>query len=135
MDASARTRAVHLLHFLASGTENPPEYQLTFEKYLCGMGLLSPVPRFIHLSEAMKEESEKLLRAAIGHWKALKRTSPAGLREGFLQRPGKLLLDDFQHRLIIESKAHDVLLNYLPWGYGIIHIPWLKQPLIVDWVA
>ena len=134
-DASARTQAIHLLHYLAAGEESPPEYLLTFEKFLCGADLLTPVPRFLPLSEPMQEESEKLLQAAIGHWQALKRTSPAGLREGFLQRPGKLLLSSFQNRLVIESKAHDVLLNYLPWGYGIIKLPWLKQPLFVDWVA
>lgn len=135
VDSSARNLAVHLLHYLAVGEECPPEYLLTLEKFLCGADLLSPIPRFIRLSDPMKAESEKLLQAAIGHWQALKRTSPAGLREGFLQRSGKLLPSNFQNRLIIEAKAHDVLLNYLPWGYGIIKLPWLKQPLFVDWTS
>ncbi len=134
-NTGARNIAVHLLQYLATGRENPPEYLLTFEKFLCDADLLTPVPRYLHLTEAMKEESEKLLQAAISHWKALKHTSPEGLREGFLQRSGKLMLSNFQNRLIVEKKSHDVLLNYLPWGYGIIRLPWLKQPLIVDWVV
>lgn len=135
LDSSARDLAIHLLHYLAVGEECPSEYLLTLEKFLCGAELLCPIPRFIRLSDPMKAESEKLLQAAIGHWQALKRTSPAGLREGFLQRSGKLLPSNFQNRLIIEGKSHDVLLNYLPWGYGIIKLPWLQQPLFVDWTS
>jgi hypothetical protein len=132
-DAAARTLSVHLLHFLATGRETPLEYLLTVEKFLCGAELAVPIPRFLRLTAAMKEESDMLLWAAIGHWKVLKNTSPAGLREGFLQRPGKLILSTFENRLIVEVKAHDVLLNYLPWGYGIIKLPWLAKPLLVDW--
>lgn len=134
-DDDARNLAVHLLHFLATGRENPPEFLLTFEKFLCGAELLAPIPRGFVLTDAMKAESDTLLRAAIGHWSALKSTSPEGLREGFLQRPGKLIFDNFDNRLIVEAKAHDMLLNYLPWGCGIIKLPWLDQPIIVDWVG
>jgi len=127
--------AVHLLHYLATGQGNTPEYLLTFEKFFCGLDLLAPVPRRIELSDRMKMEGDKLLRAAIGHWKALKSTSPAGLREGFLQRPGKLIPGSFENRLIVEAKSHDVLLSYLPWGYGILKLPWMQLPLVVDWVG
>ena len=108
------------------------EYELTFEKHLCGMDPDEPVERS-SLTQAMKDESEKLLLAAVGHWKALKNTSPDGLREGFLQREGKLVLNGFQNRLIVENKAQDVLLSHLPWGYSIIKLPWMERPLFVDW--
>jgi hypothetical protein len=81
----------------------------------------------------MKDESETLLKAAIKHWSALKNTSPDGLREGFLQREGKLILNDFQDRLIVESKAQDVLLSYLPWGYSIFKLAWMKGALYIEW--
>lgn len=134
-DEDSRHLAAHLLHYLATGRESPPEYLLSFEKFLCGIELPTPVPRFTELTAAMKEESETLLKAAIGHWQALKSTSPDGLREGFLQRPGKLVTSTFENRLIVESKSHDVLLSSLPWGYGIVKLPWLQRPLIVDWVG
>jgi hypothetical protein len=133
VNAKVRITAIHLLHYLATGKDNPMEYELLFEKYLCGWDFEKPVPRRVKLSKYMKAESEKLLTSAIGHWKALKKTSPNGLREGFLQREGKLVLDDFQHRLIVEGNAADVLLSSLPWGYGMIKLPWLEQILIVDW--
>ena len=129
----SRNIAIHLLYFLATGEDSPAEHLLTFEKFLCGAELDEPVERFITVEPSMKDESEKLLQAAIGHWKALKNTSPDGLREGFLQRSGKLLLDGFQNRLVVENKSHDLLLSFLPWGYGIVKLPWQKQPLIVDW--
>ena len=91
------------------------------------------INRHYKLPPELKEECEKLLRAAIGHWKALKTTSPAGLREGFLQREGKLILQGYQDRLLVEYKLHDVLLSWLPWGIGIIKLPWLPRELYVDW--
>lgn len=133
-DTEAMNLAVHLLNFLATGRETPPEYLLSFEKFLCGADLLTPIPRFMRLTDHMKEESDKLLRAAIGHWKALKTTSPDGLREGFIQRPGKLITTNFECRLMVEAKGQDVLLSYLPWGYGLIKLPWLNTPLFVEWV-
>jgi len=132
-DEPARILAVHLLQYLATGRENPPEHLLGFEKFFCGCDRFAPLPRFIVLSTSMKAEADKLLRAAIGHWRALKSTSPDGLREGFLQRPGKLIPGDLQDRLIVETRAHDILLGYLPWGYAMVKLPWLNRPLIVDW--
>lgn len=125
--------AIHLLHYLATGKESPMEYELLLEKYLCGWPVDEPIPRKITLTGTMKSEAEKLLIAAIGHWKALKKTSAQGLREAFLQRQGKLMLNEFTPRLIVEGNSVDVLLSYLPWGIGIIKLPWLEQALIVEW--
>jgi hypothetical protein len=129
----SRNLAIHLLYYLAARKETPPEYELTFEKYLCGQELEKPVERFISLSQGMKDESENLLQAAIRHWDALRNTSTDGIREAFLQREGKLIISAFEHRLIVESKGQDVLLSHLPWGYGVIKLPWLKHMLWVDW--
>lgn len=129
----AQHTAIHLLHYLSAGQTQPMEYELTLEKYLCGCEPEEVVPRFVPISKIMKQESDKLLRAAIKHWKALKRTSPAGLREGFLQREGKLITSSFQDQLLIESKSVDVLLGYLPWGLGVIKLPWLSKPFTVEW--
>lgn len=133
VNEEAQFTAMHFLHFLATGKEAPMEYELAMEKYLCGWNTDQAVPRNIILSAKMKQESDKLLHAAIKHWKALKNTSPAGLREAFLQRNGKLVLDEYSHRLIVESTSIDVLLGYLPWGIGIVKLPWLEHVLIVDW--
>ncbi len=132
-DENARNTAIHLLYYIATGKKDPPEHELLFHKFLCGMDPELPLPRKIRIRQSMLDEADKLIKSAIDHWKMLKRTSPQGLREGFLERKGKLILDNFQHRLIIEGKTIDVLLSGLPWGYGVVKLPWLKQPLIVDW--
>lgn len=132
-DQACRTRAVHLLAYLATGQENLPEFALQFEKYLCGMKQDEPLQRYVHLPSEMKAEAEMLLKAAIGHWKILKSTSPQGLREGFLERKGKLVTAGLQHRLIVEQRPHDLLLAYLPWGISMVSLRWLDQVLTVDW--
>jgi hypothetical protein len=128
-----QARAVHLLAYLATGQENLPEFALQFEKYLCGMKPDEALPRFVQLPLEMKEEAETLLKAAIRHWKTLKSTSPEGLREGFLERKGKLITAGLQHRLIVEQRPHDLLLAYLPWGISMVRLRWLDQVLTVDW--
>jgi hypothetical protein len=110
------------------------EYELIMEKFLCGAYIHQPIARFENLTEAMKEESDQLLNAVIDHWKVLKKTSPDGLREGFLQRRGKLISGN-RKKIIIENAAIDILLDHLPWNYSIIALPWLQNILYADWVA
>lgn len=125
--------AVHLAYFLATGHEQPYEHELLFEKYLCAWPHGVPVNRFVTLTDSMKQEAEQLLKAVIHHWKVLKNSSPAGLREGFLQRNGKLVLAEQQHKLIIEKNGIDILLDQLPWSHSIITLPWLKKVLYTEW--
>lgn len=133
-DIESQTLAVHLLHYLATKKELAAEYDVILEKFLCGWNPDLPIAKEVLLTQDIKDESETLLTAAIKHWSALKNTSPDGLREGFLQREGKLILNGFQDRLIVENKAQDVLLSYLPWGFSIFKLPWMQSPLYVEWV-
>ena len=55
------------------------------------------------------------------------------LREGFLQRVGKLVNRNDRLVLFMETSAIDVLLDYLPWNLSIIKLPWLKDLLYVEW--
>ncbi|HAQ20926.1 MAG TPA: hypothetical protein DCR40_17090 [Prolixibacteraceae bacterium] len=125
--------SIHLLHYLATGQEQEMEYLLTFEKFLCGVPLNSPVSRKIRLSDTEKKECSDLLKSVIGHWTALKNTSPDGLRQMFLQRDGKLELQKFPYKLHVERKAQDVLLDHLPWNISIVKLPWIKELLFVEW--
>ncbi|MBS3771738.1 MAG: hypothetical protein KGY69_15920, partial [Bacteroidales bacterium] len=64
---------------------------------------------------------------------ALKNTTPQGLREGFLQRPGKLSKVDNGWKLNVEQDTIDILLDNLPWSYQIVSFPWMKQVIFVKW--
>lgn len=132
-DWESRLTALQLLGYLATGADDLYEYDLLLEKYLCGIGDDIPVLRKSLLTPAMKTEAANLLMAAIAHWKELKKTSPDGLREGFLIRRGKLVAGTFGHRLLVERASQDILLSWLPWGISLIKLPWLRDVLHVEW--
>jgi len=133
IDESARGKALYLLHFLATGRANAEEHELVMEKVLCGWSLENPVSNSIELTTSELAEANGLLVEAIQQWDALKNTSPSGLREGFLQRMGKLHTKNSILQLQIESNSIDVLLDYLPWNLSMVQLPWMKDLLKVEW--
>jgi hypothetical protein len=135
IDLEAQHHALHLLHFLATGQENPEEPALAFPKILCGMGLEEPVPQDMALTDAEKTECVHLLEAAVRNWPALKNTSPDGLRNGFLQRAGLLTHkeESLSWLLQVERQGQDILLERLPWSISVIKLPWMEGMLTVEW--
>jgi hypothetical protein len=130
---SMRHKALGILHYLATGEEKVAEYNLVLPKLLCQMPLNMPVEGHWVLSKKDKKECDKLLKVAIEYWSALGSTSPAGLREGFLQRKGKLVNRPSGWLLQVERSTIDVLIDRLPWGLGIVKLPWMKEFLTVEW--
>lgn len=130
---TTQQHAIYLLHFLASEDEDATEDKLTIPKMLCGWPLQKACANPYPLSEKEIIESQELLKAMIGHWAILKNTSPAGLQQTFLQRNGKLLIEDEQFVLQVEQRSLDILLEQVPWNFHTIKLPWMKKPLIVEW--
>ncbi len=126
--------AVHVLEYLISGHENSPEFNLPLNKILCGMNILEVLQPVRELPSGVKEECELLLQELIHHWSILKNTSITGLRETFLQRNGKISPVDKGWLLNVEQKGVDVLLNSLPWGIGVIKLPWNATTIFVEWI-
>ncbi len=126
-------KAVQLLHYLASGRDVGLEFNLTFEKYLSGLPLETPLVRLSELSETDRNECDEVLRAMVKHWPELKNTSPDGLRQLFFHRNGKLDVQQTPHKLYVERKAQDVLLDYLQWNISIVKLPWMNDLLFVEW--
>ncbi|SDD67747.1 hypothetical protein SAMN05216464_102255 [Mucilaginibacter pineti] len=133
VDEPARQLAANLLHYLATGNTNSFEHDLQFEKFLCNWPLSKPIDRLLTIPDGMLTEADGMLRTVIKYWKSLKNTSPDGLREAFLQRSGKLLEQENPARIIIEKKDMDILLGTLPWGLGVIKLPWISEPFYVEW--
>lgn len=128
------TRAAYLLQFLATGEEQPPEHLLALNKLLCGVGRTLPLVRELPLTADEKATGESLLGAVIARWgDVLKNTSLTGLRETFLQRPGKLVWGDDRVTLTVETKTVDILLDQRPWSIALIKLPWMVLPLYVTW--
>jgi hypothetical protein len=129
----AAYRAVHLLHYIATKQEQPPEYQLVLNKLLCGISKAAPVVKELELTTEEKQIGEELLGAVIKQWTVLGNTNVQGLRETFLERSGQLLFTPEHVVLRVERKAFDKLLGRLPWAINLIRLPWMKQPLYVEW--
>ena len=127
-------RALCLLHFLATGQIVAPEYELVLPKILCNVPLETPVEANLELTAAEQEEAAALLDAVIRHWEALHHTSADSLRGTFLVRPGKISLrNDGDWLLQVEANSFDILLDQLPWGIGMIKLPWMEKMLWVEW--
>lgn len=129
-------RATCLLHHLATGELAAPEHEVTLAKVLCGLRLSEPVPLDVGLTRAETDEATVLLTAVIGHWTALRDTSPDVLRVEFLRRPGILSTADRDEWLLrVEAQAADILLSQLPWGISMIRLPWMPHMLQVEWAV
>ncbi|GAA4276778.1 contractile injection system tape measure protein [Aquimarina mytili] len=133
IDFKAQSKAVVLLHFLATAKEDPKEYEMVLPKFLCQMPVNIPLDHSIKLTKEEKVEANNLLQAVIEHWGVLGGTSPDGLREGFLMREGKLEKEQTGWKLFVEQKTLDILLDRLPWNLGLIKLPWMKEILKVEW--
>ncbi len=126
-------KAVHILHYLATKKEQPFEYELIFEKFLCGIPEDYPLKRFISLTNKEKESCTTLLEAMLSHWDALKTNSVDALRSEFLMRDGKLTVENELEKLYVERKTQDILLDRLPWNISMVKLPWKTDMLYVEW--
>ena len=134
IDETARTKAVHLLHYLTTGKAAAGEYDLTLEKILCGVPLGMPMERDVILTENDRNAANNLLLSVIKHWTALGTCSVAGLRETFLQRSAKLTVSaDENWRLQVERRTVDVLMDRLPWGCSMIKTAGMSRFMVVEW--
>lgn len=126
-------RAIHLLKYLGTGDQQPPEFTLLLEKIICGLPPEEPVPIDIEFTENEMTEANALLVSVLEHWKALKNTSVNGLRENFLKRDGLVRRKENDWLLQVERKTLDVLLDSIPWGYSTVRLPWNNYFILVEW--
>jgi hypothetical protein len=126
-------RALHLLHYLATGQDQAEEAELVMPKALCSYPIEEPVNPDIQLTHEETAEADDLLTASIQRWEILKDSSHAALREGFLQRPGKLTVKNGGWYLQVERMSYDMLLDNLPWNLSMILLPWMKDLFRVEW--
>ncbi|MBC7851303.1 MAG: hypothetical protein H7Y31_16285 [Chitinophagaceae bacterium] len=132
-DDQSQQMGLMVMQFLVTGDEVFPEHELPLNKILCGVDVSVPVENELIISENIQTASNELLSEVIRQWSRLKNTGIDGLRETFLQRPGKLSKVDNGWLLQVEQKSVDVLLGGLPWGISVIKLPWMETLLYVDW--
>jgi hypothetical protein len=133
MNSLTQQKAVLVSEFLVTGNTEFEEFNLVLNKILCGIDPDEIVVIEMRSENEITTECEVLLNEVITHWKALKNTSVEGLRETFLQRNGKLSKVDDGWLLQVEQKGVDILISSLPWGFGIVKLPWMNEMLFVEW--
>jgi hypothetical protein len=111
----------------------PTEELLLLPKLLCGWPLQMPAINSLPFTTKEITECDDLLKSVIQHWPALKNTSPEGLQESFLQRPGKLTENEEHFLLQPEQHSIDILLDQVPWNFQFTKLPWMKKPLQAEW--
>lgn len=129
-------RAAALLNWLATGRDEPFEFELGTAKLLLGLHPDDALPVAAGLlGDTEREEGEALLGAVVQHWSALGQTSMAGLRLAFLQRGGLLYPAPDGWLLRPQAETFDLLLDRLPWGISIIRLPWMQRSLHTEWLS
>jgi hypothetical protein len=133
ISVNAQQRGIHLLHYLATGKTEAEEYELAVPKILCSYPLEETIDKEIDLSEQELSEVNDLLAVLIEHWGV--NISIEGLRGNFLTRGGKLSSKNEQLQLIMEKNGVDILLRTfpVPWNMSVIKLPWLRQPIYIEW--
>lgn len=133
LDDDAQLQAIALLDLLATGDPEPLEFRLPLAKLLCGWPLESEFQLERPLTPDQLAEGEHLLTAVIDRAAVLGELSIPGLRAAFLLRSGALTTRDGAWLLQVERQTHDALLDRFPWSWTWIKLPWMPDPLRVEW--
>jgi len=129
----AERRAVLLLQHLVDGGVEAPEQTLCLNKILCGVDLAEPVEKWYEPSKKEKMESDALLTRAMEMSPGIKEMSVDEFRSVFLQRDGSLSVRDRTWLLRVKSEGRDILLDGLFFTARPIALPWMPDPLFVEW--
>ncbi len=132
-DDAAMQRATAILHHVATGDEETPEFRLLLEKVLCGVTLDDVCEPGPALSQEERETCRQMLEAAIDQAPVLRAMSVAGFRASFLWREGRLQTRDGRWLLHVPRETHDIVLDRFPWTWSVLKLPWMAAPLQVEW--
>ncbi|HET6253619.1 MAG TPA: contractile injection system tape measure protein [Puia sp.] len=159
VDDAAQGRSAHLLQFLVDGRGTVdgkskvdgkgkvdgknkadgkdkverPEHQLILNKILCDIPIQDPVERSIVIREEEERLTTQLFQVLRERWPKMQNTTDEGIRVSFLQRDGILTAIEDGWRMQVEQKGIDVLLPFLPWGWGMVKLPWMKTTIYTEW--
>jgi hypothetical protein len=133
VDEPASMQAIALLAQLAREDPDPPEFTLPLAKLLVGRDPTASFTLERPLSAVHVAEGERLLAAVIAHATILRDMPVADFRAAFLRRPAALCTRDGAWTLQVERHTHDLLLARFPWAWSWVKLPWMPDPLRVEW--
>lgn len=133
-DENARQRAIRLLQLLVDGETGHAEHTLLLNRVLCDMPWKEPLDPDIIITEEEKGLSQGLLNAVIQQWPKMHNSSIEGFRASFLQREGLLWQTEEAWMLRVHKRSYDIILQTLPWSYGMMRFSWLSKPVYTEWI-
>jgi hypothetical protein len=132
-DTAAPHRAALLLDHVARGTLIAEEAHMPLIKLLVGLPIQAVLDPGAPLDAAERAACHSFLEAMLEHLAPLGRLTLEGLRGSWLLRPGLLERRDGLPLLRIERRGYDVLMDRLPWPRDWVRLPWMAEPLRVEW--
>ena len=132
-DEESTFRSVHLLQLLVSEASYE-EHELVLNKILCNLPVSSAIPMDIEIKPAEKQLAKELIEVTMKRWKKGSSGSKESFRASFINRDGRLSMINEEWHLKVDKRGYDVILQTLPWSYGMIKLPWMLKPLIVEWI-
>jgi hypothetical protein len=134
VDPSARIHAVCWLDALVWRDGATAEWRTPLTKLLCGYPLEEPLFPWAVPDDAVAAQLEAWLSAIPAQLPGLARCTAGDLRRLFLQRPGDLVWKQAHWTLRVQPDASDILLADVPWPLNHFALPWLDDPMKIDWM-
>ena len=101
---------------------------------LLGLTITEEIEQPVELDDKTISLIEQMLHAVINRWSLLKNMPIEEFTRLFIARQGVVTANQQGWQIQVEKQPQDVLMAQLPWGLGIIQLPWLGQLLInVEW--
>ncbi|UPK66974.1 contractile injection system tape measure protein [Chitinophaga filiformis] len=129
----ARQKAVRLLQLLVDDGKEQQEHALLLNKTLCNMPWEEPLLPDIEITDTEKALARSLIGAAIQQWPKMHNSSVDSFRASFLQREGRLWQTEEAWFLHVQQRSYDIILQTLPWSYGMMRFAWLPKMLYTEW--
>ncbi|WP_394749653.1 contractile injection system tape measure protein [Spongiimicrobium salis] len=132
-DESCLQKGMESLQYAVGGNTSTEEHQLVLNKIICGKSIYEPIQQIKGLKEDEMQIIDGMLDAVISNWPAIGNTTIEGLRETFLNRDGRIVLEEDKYVLHVEQKAFDMLLDQIPWNISVLKLSWMKKLLEIVW--
>ncbi len=107
--------------------------RLAFNRILTGCPFQVPLPKTLKLADYEIMTIESMIIGIKNNCEKFKNISAKGFQLNFIERPGRLEQREDKWVLYVEGRSYDMLLDFLPWSYRFVQLPWLEKRINVVW--
>lgn len=128
-----QAKAYSLLRYLCGGDKEAGYYGVI--NLLVGYEFDAIVLEPILLTPEEEKEALSLLEVVIMRWEVLKNMPYSSFQGLFIQRKCLVSLSEMGAIVTVEKQTLDILMQKMPWGLGLIQLPWFESnhSISVEW--